>query len=261
MAPTTAAAKSSGGGKKVRKPHRNTVLTPGVLRFGRSKMYHKKGLWAKRTVKVAKQVKDKKPLTVEKKIKGDKNGGTRRVQVVKSKRFHGTSRQFNQDGRRKYPQRPHKLRRSLTPGTVCILLAGRHVGKRVVFLKQLASGLILVTGPFKINGVPLRRVNQSTVIPTSHRVDLAGVKSDHVADDYFTRSKVKTQKKSEETFFAAGSTEVSEEEKKRLADKKKTQSDLDTALLASIKKTEFLRQYLKTRFTITNRMRPHELIF
>jgi len=74
-------------------------------------------------------------------------------------------------------------------------------------LKSLQQGVLLVTGPFKINGVPLRRVNARYVIATSQKVDISGVDSkkiDEVSEDkYFAREKG-DKKKGEDAFFKQG---------------------------------------------------------
>lgn len=58
-------------------------------------------------------------------------------------------------------------------------------------------------GPFKINGVPLRRVNQSYVIGTSTKVDISGVNVDKFDDKYFAKEGEKKRKKGENEFFEA----------------------------------------------------------
>lgn len=60
---------------------------------------------------------------------------------------------------------------------------------------------LVSVGPFKINGVPLRRVNQAYVIGTSTKVDISQVNTDKFDDKYFTKEKKKTAKKSEGEFF------------------------------------------------------------
>ncbi|KAH6764356.1 heat shock protein 60 [Perilla frutescens var. frutescens] len=90
-----------------------------------------------------------------------------------------------------------------TPGTVLIIWAERFKGKRDGLLKQLTSGLPLVTGPYKVNGVPLRRLNQSHVISTSTKVDISGVNMEKYDDKYFAKQVEKKQRKGENEFFEA----------------------------------------------------------
>ncbi|KAI3814319.1 hypothetical protein L1987_19070 [Smallanthus sonchifolius] len=172
-------------------PHgsRNPDLIRGVGKFSRSKMYHKRGLWAiKAKNGGAFPRHDKKPVDAP-------------VSVKPPKFYPAEDVKKPLVNKRK--AKPTKLRASITPGTVLIILAGRFKGKRVVFLKQLTSGLLLITGPFKINGVPLRRVNQSYVIATSTKVDISGVNVDNFDDTYFAKQTNKKKKKGEGDFFEA----------------------------------------------------------
>lgn len=150
-------------------------------------------------------------------------------------------------------------RSSLQPGTVLILLAGRFRGKRVVLLKALDQGVLLVTGPFKVNGVPLRRVNSRYVIATSLKIDLAGIDEAKIEEvskpKYFTAEKAK-EKAGEEAFFKQGEKPQKKEvSSSRAADQKA----IDKALIANIKKVDMLASYLASSFSLRKGDKPHEM--
>ncbi|KAL5976017.1 60S ribosomal protein L6, partial [Asimina triloba] len=230
-------------GKKPRSASRNPELIPGIRKHSRSKMYHKRGLWA---------------------IKA-KNGGSfphhdpkpsAPKPAEKPPKFYPADDVKKPIANHRKPKLT-KLRASITPGTVLILLAGRFMGKRVVFLKQLPSGLLLVTGgsvylaaskegPFKVNGVPLRRVNQAYVIATSTKIDISGVDVGKFDDKYFAKESKKKRKKTEGEFFEA------EKEGKRLLpqEKKDDQKVVDAHLIKSIEAVPDLKAYLAARFSL-----------
>lgn len=114
----------------------NYDLGGGLLKYSRSHQYKRKGLWRfagkKRPVVKA----TKKPITVVKKVNGAKNGGERVVNLLKPKSNYPTKpRVASRPTRGAFKLHKRNTRKSLKPGRVVILLAGRHKGKRVVLLK------------------------------------------------------------------------------------------------------------------------------
>merc|ERR1712059_79935 len=175
------------------------------------------------------------------------------VAVVKAPRFYPTEDQKKPLVTRKKPKMC-KLRSSITPGTVLILLAGRHEGKRVVFLKQLPSGLLLVTGPYKVNGVPLRRIAQSYVIATSTRLDLSKLSdTTDISEQMFVREK---KKRNSEGMF-----EQDEQGYIPSTERKAAQQKIDEPILSEISNTENLRKYMRSLFTLRKGQFPHEMKF
>jgi len=236
---------------------RSKELAPGVGRLSRSQVAACRGLY-KGLKKSEKPAVEAPTETVEKTVGGDKNGGKRLIPTSKAPRYYPAEDVRQPKKSRKSPK-PTKLRSSITPGTVLILLAGRFRGKRVVFLKQLESGLLLVTGPFKVNGVPLRRVNQAYVIATSTTVDLAGVTiDDKINDSYFAKIAAKGSQSAEAEFFENGKPKA----KEPLSESKTAnQKSIDKALIASIKKTANLDKYLKASWGLSKGQFPHQLVF
>jgi len=236
---------------------RSKELAPGVGRLSRSQVYSRRGLF-KGLKKSDKPVSEEAAATKEVEIGGEKNGGKRVVPVTKAPRFYPAEDVRQPKKSRKSPK-PTKLRSTITPGTVLILLAGRFRGKRVVFLKQLSSGLLLVTGPYKVNGVPLRRVNQAYVIATSTKIELGDYKVDEKIDDaYFAKPAPKGARSAEAEFFSEGKPK----EKESFPESKSSdQKAVDAAVIAAVKKTESLNKYLKASWGLSKGQFPHQLVF
>jgi len=238
-------------------PHkpRNSLLVPGINRYSRSKVYAKKALYKRKKATIAPTAKPEAVIKI-KKVRGDKNGSERQIPEAKAPRFYPAEDVPKPKLSRK-TFKPERLRPTIIPGTVLILLTSRYRGKRVVFIKQLESGLLLVTGPFSINGVPLRRVNQAYVIATSTKIDFSSISIDKKYDDaYFVKEKAAKKKGTEEEFF--------DDEKKKPAfpeSKVADQKALDKAILASINAVPYLRSYLNASFTLSKGQFPHALQF
>jgi len=243
------------------------------MRFSRGRMFQRRALYriskwkgaqaqlqGDKTKKTAGSIQKKKrtPALKKKPVGGDRNGKERLVRTKRFPRYYPTEERPKKFSvkRKTFSSHPRRFRPTLTPGTVVILVAGKHAGKRVVVVKHLSSGLLLVTGPAKLNGVTLRRVNQIYVIATSTKLDLSAGNFENLDDKFFKRVR-STKKNADKDIFD------SKKEKPQLSEERRNaQRTADTTVLSAIKAnadSRLLRKYLKSRFQLWNGVLPHKL--
>lgn len=65
--------------------------------------------------------------------------------------------------------------------------------------------MFVLAGPFKLNQVPLRRINAAYVIATQTKVDISNVKTpEHINDEYFRRINLKERRGQKSDIFKDG---------------------------------------------------------
>ena len=154
----------------------------------------------------------------------------------------------------KAPKSTH-VNPKLKSGQIVIILSGRFRGRRVVYLKNLKSGLLLVTGPYKYNGVPLKRVNAAYVLPTNTFVKVDEKIADKIEDDFFKKTEIKRD--TEKDFFVEN--KIIKERIK--PERKDAQNDIDTKVKKAVDEVPMMKEYLKNRFALKNGDKPHLMKF
>lgn len=152
---------------------------------------------------------------------------------------------------------PHKHAKiNIKPGTVCILLKGRHAGKRVVFLRELPSGQLLITGPRKINQVSLTKVSRTFVIATATSIDLGDFKLADAIDEKFLGLRKKPKAKD-----ILGIEQQDKPKECKPKGWKKLKNSINKAVSKRVDAVPDMRSYLSTLFTLRKGEYPHEMKF
>ena len=161
-------------------------------------------------------------------------------------------------------------KKTVSAGTVAIMLAGRFRGRHCVVLKNVDAkdkNTLVVSGPYKYNGMPLRRVNRRYIIATSTKVDLSAADSviSKIDKKTFARAKTEKKAKSASGFLGKKEAKAAAAGKKKIPDERVAlQKQVDAAVISAIKKDKngkILPGYLRSVFTVKPGDVPHRMNF
>jgi ribosomal protein L14E/L6E/L27E len=131
---------------------------------------------------------------------------------------------------------------NLKPGSVLILLSQKLLGKKVILINTTESGLLVVTGPFSLNGISLRRVNKKYTIQSGAELSVENFNSPTLIlnsrlfnDEYF------------ETLAKSKSKSFDHKKHNFVISHRIRQNYIDKFIHEFLKKNFFLKAYLRTR--------------
>jgi large subunit ribosomal protein L6e len=150
----------------------------------------------------------------------------------------GLSKIFNLDKPKRKERKSNSL--NIKIGSVIILLSSNFQGRKAILLKITKSGLFVISGPYKINGIPLRRVNPRYIIPTHVEIDLNGINTTILSDEYFMA--LKKSQRSENNNF----------KNRIIMAHNLRQTYIDRCLQKKIDTDLFLNSYLKSNYVNTS---------
>jgi len=157
----------------------------------------------------------------------------------------------------------HKLRKSITPGTVGILLKGPQKARRVIFIKQLESGLLMVANP--VSGDEPTTIDHRYFMSTKLKLDISGVKvPEEMVHTHFhnkaERRKAYLKARRTATVLGEGENKPAGFTDEQKAINKKLVDQL-ADIVQKHPESPVLEGYMKTKFRLTHRDFPHRMNF
>lgn len=131
-------------------------------------------------------------------------------------------------------KKKYKEKKVIEKGSILILIGNKFNGKKCILLKYSKKGALIVSGPYSINGIPLRRINFKYAIQTDIKIDILGLNTQFLSDKYFDFLKESDKLNS------------SMQKQKIISLHRIRQKVIDKYLEREIKKNFFLKCYLKT---------------